>query len=222
MTKTNHCLPAIIFCCALVASLKTSAGEVQATIRDDEGHMIEDVVVTATPVDIQQLPKPTISSPVVDQVDKEFVPYVMPVYVNSLVSFPNKDNIRHHVYSFSPAKQFELPLYSGSTAPPVLFDKPGIVVLGCNIHDWMIGYIYVSDTPYFSKSGHDGEALIRDIPSGEYFVRVWHPQMVETEESTARRINIGDTGVANLEWQLPLKAAFKIPRTSTTKGFGYH
>jgi hypothetical protein len=222
MTKTNYFLPAIIFCCALVASLQTIAGEVQATIRNGEGHMIEDVVVTVTPVDIRHLPKQKISSPVVDQVDKEFIPYVMPVYVNSLVSFPNKDNIRHHVYSFSPAKKFELPLYNGSTAPPVLFDKPGIVVLGCNIHDWMIGYIYVSDTPYFARSEHDGKALIRDIPSGEYIVRVWHPLLVENEESTSRRINIGDTGVANLEWQLPLKAAFKIPRTSTAKGFGYH
>ncbi len=74
----------------------------------------------------------------------------------SYVQFPNKDNIRHHVYSFSAARKFELPLYSGTPAQPVLFDKVGVVKLGCNIHDWMIGYIYVTETPYFGKSNAEG------------------------------------------------------------------
>jgi len=222
MKNNNHFLPIIIFCSVLAASLQTIAGEVHAVIKDSEGHMLEDAVVTAMPLDSRNLPKQKTINQVVDQIDKEFVPYVMPVYVNSLVSFPNKDNIRHHVYSFSPAKKFELPLYAGTSAPPVLFDKPGIVVLGCNIHDWMIGYIYVSDTPYFVRSGNDGKGLIRDLPAGEYSVKVWHPRLVGTEESTSRRITIGDSGAANLEWQLPLKRAFKIPRTSTGGSFGYH
>lgn len=222
MGKRNRSIPTMIFCCVLVSSLQGIAGEVRAVIKDGEGHMLEDAVITATPLDLRNLPKQKINNQVVDQVDKEFIPYVMPIYVNSLVYFPNKDSIRHHVYSFSPAKKFELPLYAGSSAPPVLFDKPGIVVLGCNIHDWMIGYIYVSDTPYFARSEHDGKALIRDLPAGEYVVRVWHPRLVGTEESTIRRITISDTGTANLEWQLPLKAAFKIPRATTGGSFGYH
>ena len=92
---------------------------------------------------------PTAASPreVVDQIDKEFVPYVKPVRTGSFVQFPNKDHIRHHVYSFSAPSKFELPLYMGTPAQPVLFDKPGVVKLGCNIHDWMIGYVYVTDSP---------------------------------------------------------------------------
>jgi plastocyanin len=198
------------------------AGELRAVIKDDQGHMLENAVITAMPLDPQNLPRQKINNQVVDQVNKEFIPYVMAIYVNSLVTFPNKDNIRHHVYSFSPTKKFELPLYAGSSAPPILFDKPGIVVLGCNIHDWMIGYIYVSDTPYFVRSENDGKPLIRNLPAGEYMVKVWHPQMVDTEESTVRRITLGGTGTSTLEWQLPLKPAFKIPRTSTGRGFGYN
>ena len=84
---------------------------------------------------------------IVDQINLEFVPHVKPVVVGSPVYFPNKDDVRHHVYSFSPAKRFELPLYSGTPAAPVVFDRPGIVAIGCNIHDWMLGYIYVAETP---------------------------------------------------------------------------
>jgi plastocyanin len=222
MQKRNHFLPPIFFSCLLITFLQAAASEIHAVVKDGEGHMLEDTVITATPLDIKNIPKKKTNNQVVDQIDKEFVPLVMPVYVNSLVYFPNKDNIRHQVYSFSPAKKFELPLYAGSTAPPVLFDKPGVVVLGCNIHDWMIGYIYVSDTPYFAKSEHDGKALIRDLPAGEYLVKVWHPQLAGTEESTSRRIKVGDSVANDLEWQLPLKAAFKIPRTSAGRSTGYH
>ena len=90
---------------------------------------------------------------IVDQINLEFVPHVKPVVVGSPVYFPNKDDVRHHVYSFSPAKRFELPLYSGTPAAPVVFDRPGIVAIGCNIHDWMLGYIYVAETPYLAAHG---------------------------------------------------------------------
>jgi hypothetical protein len=137
------------------------------------------------------------------------------------VSFPNKDNIRHQVYSFSPAKKFELPLYSGTTAPPVLFDKPGVVILGCNIHDWMIGYIYVSATPFFAKTGPDGRVDIRNIPAGDYLVRVWHPRLIATEESTTHKLNLSATESADVAWKLTLKAPFKWPRAAHGTGFGY-
>jgi hypothetical protein len=72
------------------------------------------------------------------------------------VAFPNSNEIRHHAYSFSAPKRFEVPLDKDTSANPVLFDRPGMVVLGCNIHDWMLGYIYVADTPYFGKTDADG------------------------------------------------------------------
>lgn len=108
-----------------------------------------------------------------DQQHSAFVPAVLPVQAGTLVSFPNRDNIQHHVYSFSQPRQFEIPLYSGNQAAPVRFEKPGVVVVGCNIHDWMIGHIVVLDTPYFGKTGADGRLRL-DVPPGRYTVRVWH------------------------------------------------
>jgi plastocyanin len=112
----------------------------------------------------------------VEQFDREFVPYVTMVQAGTAVAFPNRDPILHHVYSFSPAKTFEIKLYTGKSPGEIVFDKPGVVTLGCNIHDWMIGYIVVVDTPYFAKTGEQGVARIADVPKGSYELRVWHPQ----------------------------------------------
>jgi plastocyanin len=108
-----------------------------------------------------------------DQQHSAFVPGVLPVQACTVVAFPNRDNIQHHVYSFSQPRQFEIPLYAGNKAAPIRFDKPGVVVVGCNIHDWMIGHIVVLDTPYFGKTGTDGK-LSLEVPPGRYTLRVWH------------------------------------------------
>ena len=142
------------------------------------------------------------------------MPYVKPVYVGSKVLFPNSDRVRHQVYYFSPAKRFELPLYGGTDAPPVLFDRPGVVVLGCNIHDWMIGYIYVSNTPFFGKTAGAGTATLDDLPPGEYSVRVWHPSMERAEEATVKRVTVAADHAAKADWQLSLKPTFRVPRVS--------
>ena len=110
----------------------------------------------------------------IDQRNTQFVPRVSVVTVGTPVSFPNSDNVRHQVYSFSTAKRFELPLYSGKPAAPVVFDTPGVVELGCNIHDWMLAYVVVVDTPYFAMANAEGRVNI-DAPAGRYTLRVWHP-----------------------------------------------
>lgn len=176
-------------------------------------------MVLVSPIDRGRIPAFKPGNEIVDQIDKEFVPYVKPVLVGSAVSFPNNDNIRHHVYSFSPAKKFELPLYAGTPAAPVVFDKPGVVTLGCNIHDWMIGFIYVADAPYFGKSTADGMVRIGNLPPGEYAVRLWHPRLMDSEESTSRRVNVEKTGTLELSWQLRLKPEFR-PRRSPVQGRG--
>lgn len=191
-----------------------NAGELHALVKDHNGQPVENAVVLAAPVGGMDAALPRQARNEMDQIDKEYVPLVKVVMVGSKVHFPNKDNIRHHVYSFSPAKVFELPLYSGTSAPHVLFDKAGQVTLGCNIHDWMLGYIYVADTPFFGKSAKDGKILIADVPAGEYSVRVWHHDMKETEESTMRKVTLDSTQTANMEWQLHLKPVFRIPRSS--------
>jgi len=183
-------------------------------VKDHSGKNIEDVVVLAVPADPRSAQHSKLPLDAVDQVDKQFVPFVKPVFVGSTVRFPNSDNIRHQVYSFSPAKKFELPLYSGANAQPVMFDKPGVVVLGCNIHDWMIGYIYVAETPFFAKTGPQGTASIPDMPPGQYSVRIWHPSMDRAEEATNRQIVIGAEPLVDAAWQIELKPTFRIPRTS--------
>lgn len=116
---------------------------------------------------------------VMDQRDIRFVPHVMAVRPNTAVSFPNSDDIRHHVYSFSPPKRFELRLYHGTPSEPVVFDQPGQVVIGCNIHDTMLAYIYVVETDWFGVSGDDGRVELTDVPPGNYQLEIYHPRYPE-------------------------------------------
>jgi plastocyanin len=148
----------------------------------------------------------------IEQVDREFVPYLSVIQQGTTVTFPNRDPILHHVYSFSPAKAFEIKLYSGKSPSEILFDRAGVVTLGCNIHDWMIGYILVVPTPYFARTGASGIAVLRDMPAGSYEVRAFHPQQraalaphkVTLEAATA-------ASAAFLFDLMPRKAKFKPP-----------
>ena len=130
---------------------------------------------------------------VMDQRDSTFVPGVLVVQAGTTVSFPNSDTVRHQVYSFSPAKPFELPLYEGTPLAPVLFDRPGVVVVGCNIHDWMIGYIVVLDTPHFGKTDAAGKLRI-DLPAGRYRLQAWHSRGIG--EPVARMIDVPAAGAS--------------------------
>lgn len=159
---------------ALTCSMAVSAAQFQLQASDGQGRPLTDVVAALVPI-----AKPGFSSPaqaVIDQRDKKFLPRVMAIRTNTLVRFPNSDDIRHHVYSFSPAKKFELRLYHGMTAEPVLFDKPGTVVLGCNIHDSMVAHLYVVDTDYFAVGDDQGRILI-SAPAGTYQLQIYHPQL---------------------------------------------
>jgi hypothetical protein len=124
------------------------------------------------------------------------------------------------VYPFSPAKRFELPLYAGAPAEPVVFDKPGVVVLGCNIHDWMVGYVYVSESPYFAKTGSDGKALLAELPPSVYAVRVWHPQLEAAEETTRKSVDVSQARHVDAVWTLKLKREVKIRRAPAAGGRG--
>uniref|UniRef100_UPI0035B050D4 hypothetical protein n=1 Tax=Chitinimonas sp. TaxID=1934313 RepID=UPI0035B050D4 len=145
----------------------------------------------------------------IDQVNKEFTPLVTVVQTGTTVRFPNKDNIRHHIYSFSSGNAFDRPLYSGSEAKPVVFDKAGVVVLGCNIHDWMLAYALVVDTPYFGKSDSHGQVKIDELPAGDYEVKVWHPY--QSGEAAAQKIKLA--GDMHLAFQLKLTPPPQAPRT---------
>jgi plastocyanin len=134
-----------------------------------------ETVVYAEPVG-RQTPAARPKPAAIDQINKEFVPRVSAVQVGTPVTFPNKDNIRHQIYSFSPAKTFQIKLYHGTPSQPVVFDQAGTVILGCNIHDRMIAYVLVVDTPYFAKTDARGHARLEGLPPGEYELRAWQPE----------------------------------------------
>lgn len=126
----------------------------------------------------------------IEQRNKTFAPAVSVVQTGTAIEFPNNDTVRHHVYSFSAAKVFELKLYAGKPEKPVLFDKPGVVVLGCNIHDRMAAYIVVVDTPWSAISQSDGVARVADVPPGEYQLQVWHPRRLGMPDIAPRALKV--------------------------------
>jgi plastocyanin len=147
------------------------AAKFTATVHDAAGKPIADAVVYISNGASQDVAKPT--KAVVDQLDKEFVPRMTVVQTGTAIEFPNSDNFRHQVYSFSPARPFTLKLYSGRPSAPVLFDKPGVIVLGCNIHDRMVGWVLALDTPWYAKVDSAGHATLENLPAGNYSIAVW-------------------------------------------------
>lgn len=150
------------------------AAGVQVEIQNGAGKPLADGIAFLESAPAKAAAKP-LQGTEIAQVNKQFAPQVTVVTAGTSVKFPNRDTVRHHVYSFSPVKTFELKLYSGTDANPVVFDKPGIAVLGCNIHDNMAAWIVIVETPYFGKSGADGKVTIDNVPPGSYRLRVWHP-----------------------------------------------
>ena len=147
---------------------------------------------------------------VMNQIDRTFVPGVLPVVAGTRVHFPNKDQIQHHVYSFSRTKTFELPLYRGAEAPPVLFDKPGVVKLGCNIHDWMSAVILVVPTRHYAVTDDAGRYALRGLPAGEYTLIAWHERSRQKTAELTRKAKLGHAG-AVVDFEVSLSAKRERP-----------
>jgi plastocyanin len=205
-------VPGLVFAAGLAHA---QTAEIAATVTDQQGRPVVDAVLVAVPVDGNMRLPQRARDGSIDQVDKEFLPRVTIVPVGASVTFPNHDDVRHQVYSFSPAKRFELPLYAGVPAQPIIFDKPGVVVLGCNIHDWMVGYVYVSESPFFAKTGKDGKAVLTELPTRAYVVRVWHPQLEMSEEATYKTIDVSRDRRIEAAWTVKLKREVRVRRAPT-------
>lgn len=139
-----------------------------------------------------QLAKPLAAAEMAQE-KKAFVPDVLVVTRGTSVTFPNRDTVRHHVYSFSPAKKFELKLYTGTPANPVVFDRTGVAVLGCNIHDHMVAWVVVVDTPYFATTPASGQVTL-DVPPGKYTLRAWHARLPVGAEAISQPLEVGPSG----------------------------
>jgi plastocyanin len=214
--KTPIASVVAIFC----AFASGRAGGIAVTVNDSRGVPVADAVVYADAAgDSRGTPRS--HSAVIDQQNQQFVPYVSAIQVGTAVTFPNKDNIRHHVYSFSPAKKFELPLYAGIPAQPVLFDKEGIVTLGCNIHDWMLAYVVVLRTPFYQVTGGDGRAHLRSVPAGTYKLQVWQPRMRGSPESLAQTVEVSGADEKEAAFNLDLKPEWRSKKAPALDPEGY-
>jgi plastocyanin len=191
---------------ALLNPPRAAAASYALEVRDQNGAPVQYAVLALlSPAAVQASAKPAgMPTAIMDQLHKQFAPHVLAVQVGTAVSFPNSDDIRHHVYSFSPAKRFELRLYKGVPSAPVMFDKPGPVVLGCNIHDRMLGYIYVVPTPYFATSDANGHLELHDLPSGNYQVQIWHPQLIGENPRALPDLELGRESPSLLPVELQL------------------
>ncbi len=198
MTRVGYGIGLVILCWGTAAM----AGSISAQINTDDGTALSEAVVFAVPAN-GPVSKPTQKALMVQE-NQQFAPFVLPVQVGTNVEFPNRDSFRHHVYSFSPAKPFELKLFGGTERQIVTFDKEGAVALGCNIHDNMLAYIYVVPTPYFVKTDERGQAVLSNLPAGAYTVKVWHPnQKSGSEQSTA--LTIAAEGATDFKTTLTMK-----------------
>lgn len=158
---------------------------------DDRGTLLSDAVVSLRPSASKSSASPRTNTAlrpqtvVIQQTDREFTPRVSVVPVGSRISLPNNDVVPHSVYSFSAAKPFEFDVYVGSSPQVLTLDKTGVITLGCNIHDWMVGYVVVVDTPLAMKTDEKGAAAFTNVPDGDYELRVWHSQQRAGEYITA-------------------------------------
>ena len=175
----------------LLAAQQGLAAELPVTVVQADGSPLIGAVVVAEPLAPAAKPR-TMPEASIDQRDLAFVPNVLVVRTGTAVSFPNSDRVRHQVYSFSGAKQFKLALYSGKAHPPVVFDKPGVVTLGCNIHDGMIAHILVTDSPWFGRTGDRGELRLGGLPDGSYTLRVWHPRVTDEATQLERSVAVAE------------------------------
>ena len=152
------------------------AAGVEIQVVGSDGKALADAVVFLESREAKAAARP-LPNIEIAQAERRFVQRVTVVTVGTEVHFPNRDKVRHHVYSFSPTKTFELKLYAGTPANPVLFDKPGIAALGCNIHDSMVAWVVAVETPHFGQTDAKGVLHLDNVPPGAYRLRSWHPAL---------------------------------------------
>lgn len=167
----------LVLCCSLLTAANVSAvaagPAVTVVVSDAAGQPLAGAVAMLEPAGAKAVVRPM--APVsIEQRKRAFMPSVTVITAGTGVLFPNFDTVRHHVYSFSPIKTFELKLYAGVPNQPVVFEQPGIAVLGCNIHDQMAAWVVVSSTPWFGQTDAGGQTQIDGVPAGHYTLRVWH------------------------------------------------
>lgn len=202
-------LSRLLLLCPLFAALTPLAGAARAAVvevqaQGSDGKALPETVVFLESREARAAARP-MGGVEIEQDKRRFTRRVSVVTVGSEVAFPNRDSVRHHVYSFSPAKTFELKLYAGKPANPVLFDKAGIAVLGCNIHDSMVAWVVVVETPHHGVADARGALRLDHVPPGSYRLRSWHPGLPPGAPAADETLLVGASG-AQVRIRLPLAA----------------
>lgn len=200
----NLALRGAIVACFTTLSLHAVASSVAVQVHDAAGKPLADVVLYAEPEGGAAAPR-TVKPASIEQRGQKFLPLVSVVQAGSQISFPNNDKVRHHIYSFSPAKKFDQKLYSGVAAAPQVFDKAGTVVLGCNIHDRMVAYVKVVDTPYFARTDAQGVARIEFPGAGKYTLKAWHFGMSSNAQAEQALVVPAGEAPATASFRLTMK-----------------
>ena len=201
----RHALSALFALAALAAlAPQAAAARLELRLVSLDGKGIDGTVAVLRSTTPERPPAAPVRG-VMDQMNRAFVPHVLVVPVGSRVTFPNSDTVSHQVYSFSPAKKFQFPLYRGSPNPPVDFDNVGVVTIGCNIHDQMRAYVFVVDGQHFGRTDANGLWLVPDVEPGEYQIVVWHPLAREMRPIFDQKIRV--TADASGAATLTLRAA---------------
>ncbi len=205
---------------SLLTSFGFSAGSLQVASRDQDANPVADLIVWLTPLDAPLPPLPLAGSltATVEQKNEEFAPYTIAVRTGTQVEFPNLDDVQHHVYSLSRPAKFDIPLYGGDKTESVVMDQAGLVPVGCNIHDWMLSYIMVVDSPWFGQAKADGLLTLTEMPAGRYKLEAWHPRLRKTHE---QEVIITDGDPTAITLDLRLRADRRIRRAPTAGGKGY-
>lgn len=198
-------IPSALLLLALAFTpLAVGAAPVSVQVADSAGRALPEAVVLLEPLSGKAPVKP-MAEVQIAQEKRRFNPRVTLITVGTAVNFPNFDTVRHHVYSFSKAKTFEIKLYAGVPSKPEVFDKPGIAVLGCNIHDRMAAWVVVAETPWHAMSGADGVARIAEAPPGAYQLSVWHAGLAANSPPLTRKVQIGAAELRE-SFELPVEA----------------
>jgi len=201
---TRKVLALALFCA--FAAFPAQAGGVNVALTDSDGNPAANAVVELIRDGTGDLPPSHVSGEaVIDQRHETFIPLVSVIRKGGHVVFTNHDTTMHQVYSFSPIKQFEFEMDQGQRSDPVVFDKPGVASIGCNIHDQMITYVYVADSPFAARTDAQGRVAFADVPAGAYHVHVWHPNLVPGRSAPSPALAVG-TGASNIAAQVALMA----------------
>jgi plastocyanin len=195
-----------------IATAAVWAGSISGTAVDKDGAKMADVVIYATPAGSTAMPAAGASETVTIAQDQlQFTPYVTAVRTGTAIKFPNYDKIEHHVKSFSSAKEFEIKVYEKGTPPPVVFDKPGVVIVYCMLHGWMRAYIMVLDTPYFAKTETSGAVTLDKLKEGTYEIKAWHPDMGTVKPALVQTVKVGASGIQPVAFNFDFVAKKRKP-----------